>query len=133
MLIHMIRTNSGLAEIDLRVEMPTRMLIHMVRSRYMQSTFGWGAAVLGYATTLQYAANAFGLMLVLPWVQRRLGTKQVLLLSCTSGTVYAAAFGVVGCVPFVRCSLEQAQSQQVRYACVNDLPCPPFPSVCERR
>jgi|EP01047_Picozoa_sp_COSAG01_P071910 hypothetical protein len=99
----------------------------------MQSTFGWGAAVLGYATTLQYAANAFGLMLVLPWVQRRLGTKQVLLLSCTSGTVYAAAFGVVGCVPFVRCSLEQAQSQQVRYACVNDLPCPPFPSVCERR
>ena len=62
---------------------------------YLQTTFGWGAATLGYSTTATYAANAVGLMLMLPLMQKYLGTKSVLVLSCISGTLYLVAFGLV--------------------------------------
>jgi MFS family permease len=79
---------------------------------YLQTTFGWGAATLGYSQTVTYAANATGLMLLLPLLQTYLGTKAVLLLSCLSGTIYPIAVGLVGCVPFERCALEEAQRNQ---------------------
>lgn len=79
---------------------------------YLQTTFGWGPATLGYSQTVTYAANAVGLMVCLPLLQRCVGTKLVLLLSCISGTIYLVAQGMVGCVPFERCELEVAQRHE---------------------
>eukprot|EP01052_Picozoa_sp_SAG31_P002059 SAG31_NODE_69_length_28130_cov_15.318219_12_plen_523_part_00 len=79
---------------------------------YLQTTFGWGAATLGYSQTVTYAANAIGLVMCLPLLQRYLGTKIVLILSCASGTIYPLAVGMVGCTPFERCPVEEAQRNQ---------------------
>lgn len=79
---------------------------------YLQTTFGWGAATLGYSQTVSYAANAVGLMICLPLLQKCLGTKAVLVLSCISGTIYPVAIALVGCRPLERCSVDEAQRNQ---------------------
>lgn len=79
---------------------------------YLQTTFGWGAATLGYSQTISYAANAMGLIMCLPLLQRYLGTKAVLVLSCISGTIYPIAIGMVGCRPLTRCPVDEAQRNQ---------------------
>ena len=76
-------------------------------SLYWQSTFAWTSQTIGFGLGLQYAANFFGLAVLLPLLQPALGTKNVLVLSTCASTCYYVAFGLVGCTPFESCVIEE--------------------------
>jgi MFS family permease len=85
----------------------------VLQTLYWQTTFGWTGGTIGLAQTLLYGANAFGLIVLLPVLQPRLGSKGVIVLSTSCAMLYHAAFGVVGCrVPFERCTPEESQPYQ---------------------